>query len=481
MRFTVSEIARATGARVLLSGEEGALITSLAWDSREVAEGALFAALPGERVDGHDFVARSCAAGARCALASRELPEADLAAVRESGAALLLVDDVATAISELARAWRSRLSGRVIGLTGSNGKTTTKNLVRDVLSRAGSVVATKGNRNNELGVPATLLSADADTDFVVVEMGMRGRGQIAALCDFVRPEWGVVTQLGESHIELLGSRENIARAKAELIEALPEGGVAFLNDACELADFAWDVAGGDASGVTRVRFDGASGESSESGPRVWASDVSLDDEGRVSFTLRASGFPDGRDHAAHVALRLSGLHNASNACAAAAVGLYAGMPLDEVVSALESAQPESGRQEALVARNGMVVINDAYNANPDSMRCALQTFAARRVRGARIAVLGDMGELGDFAAEGHREMGRLVAALGIDELIAVGRLGALIADAALAAGMPASRIVRTENAEEALQEVNKRASSADAVLVKASHSVGLERVVEGLV
>ncbi len=482
MRLSIREIAEATGARVALSGNLDAVATSLTWDSRAVREGALYAALPGERHDGCDFASAAVAAGAVCVLASHELDSKQARALEQAGASLLLVPDTAAAITDLARAWRPRLRGRVIGLTGSNGKTTTKNLVRDVLSLAGTVVATKGNQNNELGVPNTLLAADEDTDFVVVEMGMRGLRQLESLCSFVRPEWGIVTQVGESHIEILGSRENIARAKSELVAALPEGGMAFLNDACDMADFVWDAARAEAHGVSRVRFDGsgAADPAHASGPIVWARDASLDDEGRASFTLGAQGF-GGAAESVPCALELKGLHNVSNACAAAAVALAAGISLADVARALGEALPESGRQEMLRAKGGFTVVNDAYNANPDSMRCALNTFAALRVEGRRIAVLGDMGELGDFAPAGHAEMGKLAAKLGIDELVVVGSLGALIADAAEKAGMPASRIVRTACADEALEVVKGCVSARDAVLVKASHSVGLERVVEGLI
>ena len=257
MQLSVTEIAEAVSARIVAAPNPDAQIASVTWDSRTASEGSLYVALAGERVDGHDYVLAAVSAGARCALVTRSLPDEVVARVQELGAAILLVDDAQAAITDLARVWRGRLQGRIVGLTGSNGKTTTKNLVRDVLACAGSVTATRGNQNNELGVPNTLLAADADTLNVVVEMGMRGLGQIESLCSFVRPEWGIVTQVGESHIELLGSRENIARAKSELIAALPEGGVAFLNGADDMADFVWECARGAERGVGAVCFDGS--------------------------------------------------------------------------------------------------------------------------------------------------------------------------------------------------------------------------------
>ena len=225
MRLQLSEIASAVNAAQTIEAND--LVTGITWDSREVAPGDLYVALPGERVDGHDFIDAAYRAGACAALVSREV-QADYPVLR--------VADTQQALVDLARYWRGKLQGTVVGLTGSTGKTTTKNLVRDVLAHGASVVATKANQNNELGVPRTLLNAEADTNMVVVEMGMRGQGQIAELCEYAKPDWGLVTNVGESHIELLGSRQNIAHAKAELLSALPDGlGIAFVNAADDYA------------------------------------------------------------------------------------------------------------------------------------------------------------------------------------------------------------------------------------------------------
>ena len=230
MRLNVKQILFYTGGRYLVEPiDAGELLQGISWDSREIEAGCLYVALPGERVDGHAYVGAALRAGARAALVTDRPDEAAMLLAREMGAAIIEVPNTAHAITDIAREWRHHLKGRVIGLTGSTGKTTTKNLVRDVVAAAHTVVATKANQNNELGVPRTLLSADPETEVVVVEMGMRGRGQIEELCEFVRPDWGVITNIGESHIELLGSRENIARAKAELLAALPAAGVAILN------------------------------------------------------------------------------------------------------------------------------------------------------------------------------------------------------------------------------------------------------------
>ncbi|MEA5021086.1 MAG: UDP-N-acetylmuramoyl-tripeptide--D-alanyl-D-alanine ligase [Gordonibacter sp.] len=498
MRLNAKQIAACTGGSFVVEAlDPRALLTGVTWDSRDVKTGDLYVALPGERVDGHDFLAAALRAGASGALVMQPVDEATCLLARELGCALIDVPDTVGALGDLAREWRGHLQGRVIALTGSTGKTTTKNLVRDVLASAYTVVATSGNQNNELGVPKTLLSADPTTQAVIVEMGMRGAGQIASLCSFVRPDWGIVVNVGESHIELLGSRENIARAKAELFRELPEGaGCAFVNAADDYADFVCEDAHLDARRVETVLFDGSPEASSRrdtpsvgQGVRrsVWAEQIEMDEQGRPHFELHAIGFDDAAtgevsvEEKAACTLSLRGLHNVSNACAAAAVGRAFGMTLTGVADALAKALPEAGRLEILHARAGFTVVNDAYNANPDSMRASLRTFRALEVPGRHIAVLGDMGELGDFAPACHEGVGQTAAALSLDLLVCVGNLAMHIADAAQAAGMEESRIVRAATIADVLGELDTCVEPGDAVLVKASRFMGLERVVEGLV
>lgn len=495
MRFTLAEVVEATSGIVVGdSGKASGQVTGLTWDSRNVCKGDLYVALPGQRVDGHDFVSAAACAGAACALVSRIPADSVLDACETAGCAVVKVADTAQAIVELARVWRTRIPGRVIGITGSTGKTTTKNLVRDVLSAAGRVCATKGNQNNELGVPATLLSASADDANVIVEMGMRGLHQIDKLCEFVRPDWGLVANVGESHIELLGSRENIAQAKSELLFALDEGGIAFVNAADDMSETLIEDAELQDRGVEIVFFDG----SADSSPRtrllaerfgasrfVWAEDVSIDELGRPSFTLCAEGFASEGGAPAVLretcALNVMGLHNVSNACSAAAVGLAAGMGIEVVARALADAAAERGRQEIVRAASGLTVVNDAYNANPDSMRASLATFASLAVAGKRIAVLGDMGELGPIACEAHREIGKIAAASHLDQLICAGDLARHIAAGATGAGMDPSRVTCVSDWKQALDAVAPIVTSNDAVLVKASHFMGLDRVAKGLV
>lgn len=500
MRLTVAEIAEAVsgeitpvGARFITSAEaetnpvgahsvrplatddgsvsapsDSHIATGISWDSRTVKPGDLYVALPGERVDGHDYAAAAVDAGAVAVLGTRAL---------DVSVPVIVADDAMQALADLAAYWRGRCRGKVIGLTGSTGKTTTKNLVRDVLATAGTVVATKANQNNELGVPATLLAADEDTDFIVVEMGMRGLGQIAQLCDIAKPDWGLVTNVGESHIELLGSRENIACAKSELFAALPQDGIAFVNAADELAADLLSFGQVEEHGVRVVSFNAGD---------VWAENCALDSEGRPEFDLCASRkqASDAASAAAcrvHVKLELRGMHNVSNACSAAAVGLAAGMTLEQCAEALASAQPEKGRQNIIRTSAGLTVVDDAYNANPDSMRASLSTFASLIVPGRHIAVLGDMGELGVFAQECHERVGAYAAQSQLDMLICVGELAEHIALAATDAGMPDASVRHVSTVEAAMAELRALAKPGDAVLVKASHFMQFERIVEGLV
>ena len=510
MNLTLSDIASAVGAEPIEGPVGDVRATGMTWDSRAVAPGDLYAALPGERVDGHDFADSAVDAGAVAVLANRPLDVA---------VPVIVVSDTVRALTRLAAHWRDCLTSTVIGVTGSSGKTTTKDLVRDVLSRELSVVATKANQNNELGVPATLLAADADTQAVVVEMGMRGAGQITELAELARPNWGLVTNVGTSHIELLGSREAIAHAKAELYEALPDGaGLAFVNADDDYAAEMCAHARLEERGITAVYFSAAGSctlahrqgpvptrncvpkyttprhdscakvhdpVAPPDAPFVWASDVSLDGEGRPSFMLNAVGFeqlelPDANgSHPCTMELR--GMHNVSNACAAAAVGLSCGLTLETCAAALEAARPAEGRQHVCKTAGGVTVVDDAYNANPDSMAASLGAFSALDVAGRRVAVLGDMLELGDYAGASHEHVGELVASSGIDRLVCVGSLSRLVASSAIDAGMSPDAVSTCDDAQAALELVRGDLAEGDAVLVKASHSIGLEHVVKGLV
>lgn len=465
LRANADTIARVTGGEVI-GGDADRFCTGVAIDSRTVVRDNVFVALLGERTDGHLHLREAVDRGASILVLSRStdeiIPELNRAVGRN--VSVVLVEDGAAAIDSLARWHRGRLLCPVIAVTGSSGKTTTKEYIASVLRTRLSVVATIGNRNNELGVPLTILAAGSETGALVLEMGMRGLGQIAELCAIARPTMGVVTNVGTSHIELLGSRESIAVAKGELAEALHEDALLILNDDDEYSD---DIA--QRTHATVVRY------GTSEGCEVWASDVRLDERGMPGF-LMSTPLGDRR-----VRLRVPGRHNVPNALAAAIVGVRSALALDEIVDSLERVEPEPMRMQPIETASGILVLNDAYNANPSSMRAAISTLGEMQVDGMRVAVLGDMAELGSFTELAHFEMGEEVARNGVDLLVAVGPRASRIAEGALAAGMSHEAVVGVADAGEALAVVTGRVGEGDVVLVKASRVMGLESVVEGMV
>lgn len=470
MRFTILEMQEITGGDLAVAPLDAyAQSTGLSWDSRSIEPGWTYVAIVGERADGNDFVTAAIGAGACAAIMSRDPRDDEIRAARESGAAIIVVGKGEAAVVALSRAWRERLRAKVVGITGSVGKTTTKGLVRHVLSRRFRTHATLGNYNNQLGAPYTVLTAPEDCEALVVEMGMDHAGEIANICRTAQPHMGVITNVGVSHLEYLGTRENIAAAKAELIESLPQGGTAFLEADGEFTDFIKGHARVERRGIRTVLFGGQSSES-----YVFATDIEVDGESRPSFTLHSNGA------SAHVVLGLRGAHNVDNACAAAAVGMSFGMTLDEVAKALESAESERGRAQLLRAECGAFVFDDAYNASPASMKASIDMLSSYDTSGRRIAVLGDMGELGAASDEGHYQTGRAVADAGIDVLVCVGPQSKLMAQGAKEAGMPDASVLHAMDAQGALRVLLPLVSQGDVVLAKASHYMGLDRVVEGV-
>ncbi len=490
MKLNSKQISECTGGSYIVEPIDASKLgCRVSWDSRTVLPNDVYVALPGDKVDGHTFVDEALKNGAAIVLVADRPTEETCLLAQEMGAALIEVPNTASALVDMAYAWRRKLKSRIIGITGSSGKTTTKNLIRDVLGASFSVVATEANQNNELGVPKTILTAEADTQVVVVEMGMRGKGQIAELCAYVMPDMGVITNVGDGHIELLKTRENIACAKAELLRALPDRtGKAFIRYEEQFGVLMETFARLEEREVETIYFGGpevpcevgslSSQEAAEAqgGRRgAWASDVVLDAQGRPHFTLHIGA------ESCPCMVRLRGLHNVDNACAAASVASELGMDIKTIVAALGEAEPECGRQEVLHARDGFMVVNDAYNANPDSMRASLLMFSALDIPGRRIAVLGDMGELGDHARPCHEDIGVLVASLKIDYLICIGEESRHLLDTACACGMDADDVYFASSIGDILGVLEKSVEEGDAVLVKASHFMGLERVVGGLV
>ena len=450
--LTLGEIAEITGGRLHGANPDTAVTGPVEFDSRRVARGGLFLAFPGEHADGHDFVGQAIASGAVAAIVTRPV-----------NAPSIEVADGFTALAALASAVARRLAGvTVVAVTGSSGKTSTKDLIAQLLERLGPTIAPPESFNNELGHPYTVLLSTVDTRFLVLETSARGIGHIRQLTDIAPPRIGVVLNVGSAHVGVFGSQAAIAQAKGELVEALPAGGVAVLN-----ADEPLVAAMASRTAARVVTF----GESADAGVR--ATDVQLDDLGRAAFRMHVGG------ETARVALRVIGRHQVGNALAAAAVALECGMPLGDAAVALSDATARSSRRMEPRQRDGVLILNDAYNANPESMRAALETLAwiGRDRPGRTWAVLGPMAELGDIATAEHETVGRLAAQLKVGRLVAVGEPAQPIARGASAAGLDAVCVPDTEAAITLLRE---QVRPGDVVLVKASRSASLERVAVAL-
>jgi UDP-N-acetylmuramoyl-tripeptide--D-alanyl-D-alanine ligase len=452
VELTVGALADITGGTIVAGGPD-ARATSFTIDSRVLEPGACFVALVAER-DGHDFVSDAAARGARIAMVTRDVPSTDLAVVR--------VDDAFTALARLGRAARDALhDATVVGITGSAGKTGTKDLVAAALAPKFAVHASPGSYNNEAGVPLTLLAASSETEAFVLEMGARAHGDIAALCAIARPTVGVITNIGLAHAGPLGGRAGVARAKGELLEALDGHGLAVLD--------AGDPATPGLAARTAARVLLVSAGDAEADVR--ALDVELDAELRPRFRIDS---PWGRGR---VALSVRGVHNVFNATLAAAVALARGVAFDDVTTGLAAVQPAQWRMEVARTPEGLVVLDDAYNANPSSMAAALEALARVEVPGRRVAVLGEMRELGDLSEPEHAALGALVGATAVDALVAVGHEAAPLAAAARAAGVAVTEV---PDAATALDAARGFVAPGDAVLVKGSRAVGLELVATAL-
>lgn len=431
MRLQASPAAESIGGRLV--GPDVAF-DGASFDTRTLRPGQLFVPIVAER-DGHDFIGAAYEAGAACHLTST----AD--AFRRDHTAIE-VPDTADALQRLAAWGRRRSPARVVGVTGSVGKTSTKDLIAAACSSELRTAANEKSFNNEQGLPVTILNAPDDTEVLVVEMGMRGFGQITELCEIARPDVGVVTAVGHSHTEMVGGIEGVARAKAELVVALPAGGTAVLN-----ADDERVAAMARTTGSRVVTF--GRGEGSD----VRIIDLELDERARPRFTVET---PWG---SADVELPVSGIHMATNAAAAIAVAGSLGVGLDSAARALASAEISGMRMEAIELASGAIVVNDAYNANPTSMAAALEALVAMEAD-RRIAVLGLMGELDD-PGQGHRDVARRAEALGV-QLVATG-----------------TDSYGVRPTDDPVGQIG-RLGPGDVVLVKASRAAGLERIVAQL-
>lgn len=447
--FTIHEVEEATEGVLLAPCTQDTVFSEVDTDTRAIADGSLFVAFKGERFDGHNFVLQALQDGAAGAVVSEIRDE-----YKTVHAPIFVVKNTVAAYQGLARFHRRRFAIPVIAVTGSVGKTSTRNLIATVLAQKYNVLQTEKNFNNEIGLPKTLLQLTKDHQACVVEMGMRGLGQIQALAAIAEPTIGVVTNVGKSHIELLGSQENIAKAKSELVQALDAQGTAVLNEddafVCPMASLC------KGSVITYGTKETAA---------VRADDVRMDKSG-LHFTCHCA------DKTVAVQVPVIGRHHVYNALAAMAVGQLVGLTAEQMQQGLASYKGVPLREE-LVHIGPYTFINDSYNANPASMSSAVHTLASL-TQGRKIAVLGGMGELGDWAPKEHAAIGRLIVQEQIDILITLGDLGTYIAEAARHEGMKAVYTVQTH--AEAAAKLQALLQPSDTILLKGSRTFEMEKI-----
>jgi len=447
MNRTLAGFARACGGE--LAGADRAF-SGVSTDTRTLKPGELFVALRGPRFNANDFVAAAATAGAAGAVVDSRL---------ECALAQVVVRDTQAALTQSAAAWRAQFSLPIVGVAGSNGKTTVKEMIAAILERRGATLATRGNLNNHIGVPLTLHRLDASHRHAVIEIGANHPGEVAALVALTRPTVGLITNAGAEHLEGFGSIEGVARAEGEMVAGLTPSATAVINADDTFAAL-W-------RGMTRARVV-TFGVANAADYSAHDLHNSIDADGFITrFTLRA---PQG---AMPIELHLAGRHNVLNALCAAAAACAAGATLDEVRAGLATMRPVSGRLQFKTAPSGAWIVDDSYNANPSSMKAGIEVLAAVDAR--RWLVMGDMGELGDFAPESHQDIGRFARNNRIDRLFATGKLAALAVEAF---GSGGEWFADTEAMARA---VNAELTREVCVLVKGSRSNRLERVVEALV
>ncbi|GAB6158874.1 UDP-N-acetylmuramoyl-tripeptide--D-alanyl-D-alanine ligase [Desulfotomaculum varum] len=450
--YSVDEIARVTEG-VILQGDPAAPVNGVCTDSRQVRQGEIFVALPGQQVDGHDFAAQAVAGGAAALLVSRQVAVA-------AAVPVVLVKDTLQALQRLAADNRARLTAPVVAVTGSNGKTTTKDMIASVLQTRYNTLKTQGNYNNELGLPLTLLNLTEQHQAAVVEMGMRGPGEIDFLAKLAKPNGAVITNIGEAHLERLGSVKNIALAKTEVLEHIEPGGFAVLN-----GDSPWlrELAG-------RCRG------------KVWF--YSLTDRGDIQgYDIKPDGpgvkyqviYPGGRGE---ICLPVPGSHNVLNSLAAVGVGLLLGLTFADIARGLQQVELTKMRLEIIKCQD-ITIINDTYNANPASVKAALKVLQ-ETATGRKIAVLGNMYELGDLSRPGHREVGEAAAGVPVDYLVTVGQLARWVAEGGQQAGLAPACIRQCEDNQQAISILKNILQTGDTILIKGSRGMRMEQIVQEL-
>ncbi len=468
MLLTLADILEAlTGTRP--TGAD-LVITEASIDSRLSIPGSLFVAMPGERVDGHNYVGDAFHKGAHVALIQKDLsnlfpvldltdPASPLPAPLPDVPFCILVKDTTLALQQIARFWRAKLDVQIVGITGSVGKSTTKELIADVLARKFRTLRNPGNLNNEIGLPLTLLRLGSGYQYAVLEMGFYVPGEIALLCDIAKPQIGVVTNIGTVHAERAGSQEVIARGKSELVQSLPEDGTAILN-----YDDPWVRPMADLT-CARVITYGLDPQAD-----LWASHIVGQGLDGIQFNLHY------KQETFQLRVPLIGQHSVHTVLRAAAVGVAIGMSWDEIISGLRFSRTQL-RLVAVHASNGAMILDDTYNASPESTLAALNLLD--EMDGRKIAILGDMLELGPYEIEGHEKVG-IRAAEVASQLVTLGERGRIIARAAASAGLSAARILSVDEPQQAVDFLKNYLSPQDVVLVKGSHGMRMDKIVAAL-
>lgn len=460
MILTIEEVLRATGGKLLQGGENA--FQGISTDSRTVVEGELFVALKGARFDGHHYALEALKKKAGGVL----IEEDKVGDIRWNGyrsRVVIAVKDTLAALGEIARSWRRQYKTPVVALTGSNGKTTTKEMVAACLETTFPILKTKGNLNNLIGVPLTLLALTERERVVVLEMGMNVPGEIRRLTEIAEPDVGLITNIQTVHLEGMGSLERLKEEKGELYRRMRRDGTILVNqDDARVVDLASDYPGQKITlGI-------------EHPADVMAKEVRLRGAEGTSFTLILEG------EVVEIHLPLLGRHFIPNALSAMAVACLFGVEVKEAKKALENFQPFPMRMEVVPLQGGKTVINDAYNANPYSMEFALETLVEVKGKGRTIAVLGDMLELGNFAKEAHQRIGQKVSQLSIDFLLAMGEEAPVVVESAIRYGFPAERAHVVESHFEAVSLLRRIIQTGDWILVKGSRRMAMEKIVEGL-
>jgi UDP-N-acetylmuramoyl-tripeptide--D-alanyl-D-alanine ligase len=452
---TLQYIARACAGEQL-TGSADALAQRVCTDSRAVKTGDVFFALSGDKFDGHDFLKEVTGKDAAAVVVNRQRLPAP-----SGDSAVIAVADTRQALARLAAIYRQDFKLPAIAVAGSNGKTTTKEILASVLRQKFSTLWSEASFNNDIGVPLTLLRLEPHHEAAVFEVGTNHPGEIAPLVAMIQPRFGVITSIGREHLEFFGDVNGVAQEEGWLAELLPNDGTLFINGDTLCVD---EIAKRCRGAVMRIGF-GAQND--------WRVAATQLDERGVTFSVAAPR----SEYSGEYRINLLGRHQAINATLAIALGAALGLTAQEIRHGLVSCQPQKMRLQVSV-RNGVNILNDAYNANADSMLAALQTLKEFPCTGRRIAVLGDMAELGEHSEAAHAEVGRKTAELGLSQLVTVGRLASLLAKAARAAGL--REVTECRDVVEAAARVKELAREGDVVLLKASRVTGLERVSEGL-